>query len=280
MRSSSLLAFSKGKAILLADWETTHSRGTAVIAEFFALADFLRKYPKVVLALTNPSRSVTDKLALLSELGCIQMEDCLIETVNREILHLRWSNPYDLIAVWEKLGTAALLQEVAWVDKVQLVSDELFSITEYLTTNREVRIALSDRKGRNIPGRIKLAEELFSSQIDDFTLLLLKRAIITLAGIESAWERCSLTSQLRQYQALLVEKLSADVVTVSSAVTLGSAQFNRLKEILESKLGRAVVLNQTVDSELIGGLRLQIGAKIYDASILSALSETKQKMAG
>lgn len=280
MRSSSLLAYSKGKKILLDNQESLRGRGTAVAEGFFALADFLRKYPKVSLALTNPSRNSKDKLVLMSELGLVKVADSVIQAVNQEILGLRWSKPYDLIIAWEKLGTRALLQEVVFADKMQLVSDQVFSVTEYLAGNRAVRIALSDRKGRNISGRIKLAEELFAPQVDGFTLLFLKRAIITLSGIESVGEHRSLTSRLRHYQALLAEQLNADVVTVSSAVALEPAQIDRLRKILKSQLGRAIVLNVMVEPKLIGGFRLQIGEKTYDASILSALTKTKQKMAG
>lgn len=280
MRSSSLSAYSKGEGILLANQDSLRNQGNKVAADFFALADFLREYPKVSLALTNPARNVADKLALMSQLGLDGATDPLVHKVNEEILGSRWSNSYDLIAAWEKLGTVVLLKEVVFADKTQLVSDEVFSLIEYLAGNRQVRIALSDRKGRNIPERIKLAEELFASQIDSFTMLFLKRAIITLAGIDSLGEHRSLTSRLRHYQTLIVAQLEAEVVTVNSAVPLEAAQSDRLKTILESKLGRTVVLNVTVEPELIGGIRLQIGEKIYDASILSALTETKQKMAG
>ena len=62
-------------------------------------------------------------------------------------------------------------------------------------------------------------------------------------------------------------------VTVRSAVPLTEAQTASLKERLARTIGGTPVLRLEVDPALIGGLVIQVGDDVYDASIRSRLEQ-------
>ena len=67
-------------------------------------------------------------------------------------------------------------------------------------------------------------------------------------------------------------------VTVRSAVPLTDAQADALKERLAKSVGGTPVLKQEVDPALIGGLVVQVGDDVYDASVRNRLEQLRQRL--
>ena len=51
-----------------------------------------------------------------------------------------------------------------------------------------------------------------------------------------------------------------------------------MKSFLEKQTGKKVILETTVDPEIIGGLVIQMEDKLYDASISGKLRKAKQEL--
>jgi F-type H+-transporting ATPase subunit delta len=69
-------------------------------------------------------------------------------------------------------------------------------------------------------------------------------------------------------------------VTVRSAVSLDDAQQDGLRQRLALLLGGATpVLRVEVDPALIGGLVVQVGDDVYDASIRTHLARLRDRLA-
>lgn len=63
------------------------------------------------------------------------------------------------------------------------------------------------------------------------------------------------------------EVLFLRIVVVTTARPLGSKLEQKLEKKLETKLEEKVLLNWQEDEDLIGGLKLEIGSKVINASI-------------
>ena len=69
------------------------------------------------------------------------------------------------------------------------------------------------------------------------------------------------------------------VATVTTAHDLTPAQKERLGGLLERLLGRRVALNVVVDPRVVGGLRVQSGADVLDATVLARLADARRRLA-
>jgi ATP synthase F1 delta subunit len=68
-------------------------------------------------------------------------------------------------------------------------------------------------------------------------------------------------------------------VTVTSAVELDPAVVARIGEEVERQTGEAVELSSRVDDEILGGIVLQVGNMVLDASIRSRLEKLRKTVA-
>ncbi|HEX3240162.1 MAG TPA: ATP synthase F1 subunit delta [Solirubrobacterales bacterium] len=68
-------------------------------------------------------------------------------------------------------------------------------------------------------------------------------------------------------------------VTVVSAVELDEAVVKKIGEEVERQTGEAVELSSRVDDEILGGIVLQVGNMVLDASIRSRLEKLRKTVA-
>jgi len=66
---------------------------------------------------------------------------------------------------------------------------------------------------------------------------------------------------------------------VTSRTELTPAQRERLAGILAQAYGSDMQLNVSVDPTVIGGLRVQVGADVVDATVLSRLDDARRRLA-
>ena len=68
-------------------------------------------------------------------------------------------------------------------------------------------------------------------------------------------------------------------VTVTSAVELDPAVVDRVGDEIERQTGQSVQLSSRVDAEILGGIVLQVGNMVLDASIRNRLEKLKKNVA-
>jgi F-type H+-transporting ATPase subunit delta len=68
-------------------------------------------------------------------------------------------------------------------------------------------------------------------------------------------------------------------VTVTSAVELDPAVTEKIGEEIERQTGRKVELSSRVDDEILGGIVLQVGNMVLDASIRNRLEKLRKSVA-
>ena len=83
----------------------------------------------------------------------------------------------------------------------------------------------------------------------------------------------------RQFDELWKKENRRIEVTVTSAVELEPAVVERVGEEIERQTGQKVELASRVDGEILGGIVLQVGNKVLDASIRARLEKLRKSVA-
>jgi F-type H+-transporting ATPase subunit delta len=83
----------------------------------------------------------------------------------------------------------------------------------------------------------------------------------------------------REFEALWKRENRRIDVTVTSAVELDPAVVARIGEEIERQTGQTVELASRVDDEILGGIVLQVGNMVLDASIRSRLEKLRKSVA-
>jgi F-type H+-transporting ATPase subunit delta len=87
---------------------------------------------------------------------------------------------------------------------------------------------------------------------------------------------------LPQLIVVLKEMLSEERGEVTAEVTtakaLTKAQAEKLAKTLKAQVGKSIIIKETVDETIIGGLIVKVGSKMIDTSIASKLNALQSKM--
>ena len=70
------------------------------------------------------------------------------------------------------------------------------------------------------------------------------------------------------------------IANVTAAVELSAAQRTRLATILGDVYGKDIQINATVDPEVLGGIRVQVGAEVVDGTVLARLDDARRRLVG
>ena len=83
----------------------------------------------------------------------------------------------------------------------------------------------------------------------------------------------------RSFDSLWAEENRLLPVTVTSAVELDEALVQDLGRKIEEQTGRRVELSSAVDPDVLGGLVLQVGNMVLDASVRNRLEQLRKQVA-
>ena len=98
-------------------------------------------------------------------------------------------------------------------------------------------------------------------------LLIESNRVREIAGIAEEFER-------------LADEAAGRVrATVTTAVELRSSERDRVAEELSKRLGEEVRIKVVVDPRILGGLKLQYGDRLVDASVATKLQQLRRRLA-
>lgn len=83
----------------------------------------------------------------------------------------------------------------------------------------------------------------------------------------------------RRYDELWAKENKRLEVTVTSAIKLDDAVVQSVGSAIEKQTGQTIELRDEVDPDIIGGLKLQVGNMVLDASIRSRLEKLRRDLA-
>jgi F-type H+-transporting ATPase subunit delta len=151
------------------------------------------------------------------------------------------------------------------------VLQELGSFAEIYSGSEELKATLTSTM---VPGeaRLRILDEILRRiMASDLTkkFLRLLDAKGRMIGVEDIH---------RSYKRMVDDKLGRVDAEVITPAPLGMAESATLKQRLEKITRRQVVLTQTVDKSMIGGIVTRVGHLVYDGSVASFLEEARQAL--
>lgn len=182
----------------------------------------------------------------------------------------RWSSPNDLLAGIEELGlrAASLSSLKSGAD----VEGELFQFARTVGENPELELTLGARIGDDT-AKGQLVDTLLSGRASVETALIVSSLVQQPRGRR-------VHQLLADASRVVAEQRGQIVATVTTAAAVSTAQQDRLVALLSARYGRPVAVNTVIDPAVVGGLRVQIGDDVIDASIASRLQDLRLRLAG
>jgi len=238
--------------------------------ELFTITKVLDDSIQLERALTDPSRPVADKVAVLKELLGDNAHPMTMEIMT-DLVSRRWSRARDIANAAEDFGVDAMMYYADATDATLQVSIELSELHSALLNLPVVRAKLYDYQATS-EARVKLFREVFSGKtLNKVTMRLAEHA----------------TCNLRRRRYLetiqwLINKFSRhmgeSMVTVTTATPLKKEQIKRLVEVYSAKVGRQVHINSVVDPTVLGGMRIQVGDEVTDNTVVAQLQNLHRKV--
>ena len=84
-----------------------------------------------------------------------------------------------------------------------------------------------------------------------------------------------LTAVIAAFEALYAKKTGLVAAEVVSAQALTAAQLKTIQTSLRTSLGKDPELTTRVDPAILGGLKVKVGSKLFDASLKTKLDQMK-----
>ena len=238
--------------------------------ELFTITKVLDDSIQLERALTDPSRPVADKVAVLTELLGDNVHPMTMEIMT-DLVSRHWSRARDIANAVEDFGVDAMMYYADATGATLQVSVELSELHSALLNLPVVRAKLYDYQATS-EARVKLFREVFSgTTLNKVTMRLAEHA----------------TCNLRRRRYLetiqwLINKFSRhmgeSMVTVTTATPLKKEQIKRLVEVYSAKVGRQVHINSVVDPTVLGGMRIQVGDEVTDNTVVAQLQNLHRKV--
>lgn len=236
--------------------------------ELFTITNVLDHNIQLERALTDPSRPVEDKVAVVKTLIGDDAHPLTMEIMS-DLVARRWSRVSDIANAAEDFGVDGMMYYADHTNTTLQVSIELAQLHSALLNLPVVRSKLYDA---TVPAeaRIKLLYSLIGNA--DFN-------VVTKRLAEHA--TCNLRNR-RYLQTIqwLINKFSRhmgeSMVTVTTATPLSKEQVKKLVAIYSAKTGHPVHINSVVDSTVLGGMRIQVGDEVTDNTVVAQLQHLQR----
>lgn len=238
--------------------------------ELLAVAELLVGQPRLRRALADPARPGADRAALLRGLLAGKIGQPAQELLDTLVAG-RWSSGTDLLGGVEQLGAQALLASAERAGTLAEVEDELFRFGQVVASDPRLAAAIGDR-AVPVERRATLTDSLLAGKATDVTARAVRMALGGFGGR-------SVAGALTRLVELAAGRRDLSVAYVTVATPLTEAEEQRLGTALSARYGRDVSVKTTVDPQVLGGARVQVGADLYDGTIARRLHQARNALA-
>ncbi|MBT2595813.1 F0F1 ATP synthase subunit delta [Arthrobacter sp. ISL-72] len=229
-------------------------------------------------ALTDPSRSGDEKSALVKQLFSGKVSADAVDIASG-LAGSRWASARDIGDALETLAASVVIAvaenksavSASGITGLEALENDLFSFNQVVGSSHEVQRALSEPQA-SPAAKIALAEK-FVPNVSEEAKVLIGQAVSQPRGLK-------VTSLVRRFAELAAKRQQRWIATVSVTRPLTETQTSRLQAGLNALYGRELKINVTVDPALIGGIRIQVGDEVVDASVITRLGQLQRQLAG
>lgn len=246
--------------------EQLGSATITVADEILAFAGLLAREPRLRRALSDPSRSSSERAELARGLLSGKVSDGALEPIGT-LASGRWSAASELLEGAERLGVDALLSSAEQSGDLAEVEDELFRFGQIVSGDPKLAAILGDSTvdtGR----RTTVARELLEGKAKPVTVKLAELAVRGFGGRGFA-------NGLTRLVELAAERREAEIAYVTVAEPLSEAEEERLAATLTRRYGKQISIKVVVDPGVLGGMSVRIGSDLYDGTVARRLATVR-----
>ncbi|MGP4006167.1 F0F1 ATP synthase subunit delta [Streptomyces sp. 4N124] len=270
MNGASREALAAARERLDALTDNTSVDAGSLADELASLTALLHREVSLRRVLTDPAQSGEAKADLAQRLIGGQVSGEAADLLSG-MVRSRWSQSRDLVDALEQLANIADFTAAQKAGTLDDVEDELFRFGRIISSNTELRAALTNRSATT-SAKSELLRSLLGGRSTATTERLVTRLVTVPRGR-------SLEAGLESLSKLAAERRDRMVAVVTSAVPLSDGQKQRLGAALAKLYGRPMHLNLDVDPEVLGGIRVQVGDEVINGSIADRIEDAGRRLA-
>lgn len=163
----------------------------------------------------------------------------------------------------------ALFMLAKELDEIDIVKNDFDTLSAVVEENSEY-LKLLDTPSLSREERVKLVDAAFGT---------LNKNLVNLIKILAERRLVYLVSKIRQaYMLAYDEHYNIERVDAISAIPLTSEQINKLQLKLEKVTGKQIVVTNTIDSSILGGMKLRYLGIQLDGSIKTKLDNFEKSL--
>ncbi len=164
----------------------------------------------------------------------------------------------------------ALLESSVEKNEVDVVREDLNLVNEVINKSSELKNVILNPTFNE--GKVEeIIFDVFNSKISEITLNFIKMVLKS--------HRMDMFEDISYWYCEFDDKLKNKLkISITSAVVLNDETKERLKQKLENKFKKTILLNYTVDESIIGGIVIKAEDKIIDGSIKSRYERLKSSL--
>ena len=238
--------------------------GVSDARELLQAARAIERSPQLLAALVDTNGSGDDRAALLrsvfAQLGP-EAQRLLVVAASQ-----RWSSGRDLLEGLEDAG----IRIAAGATDADVAS-EIHAFGEIVEHDADLELALGGLLGES-GDKAQVVERLLAGKVSDATLVILDHLVRSPRGRR-------IGALLRQAADIVADAAGSGIATVTTAVALPEAQLRRLEAGLAQRYGRRLQVQQVIDPQIIGGLRVAVADDVIDGTIRSKFTDLRLRLA-
>ncbi|HWH99575.1 MAG TPA: F0F1 ATP synthase subunit delta [Propionibacteriaceae bacterium] len=238
----------------------------AMSGDLFSVVDALDSSVSLRRALTDPTTSERARQKLVHNLLDGKVSTAAVDIV-AEAVAMRWAGGGSFTAALERQAVRAQLMAADSDGNLENTEDELFRFARLVEANPDLRNALSDRSVP-VSKRHELVEGLLADRGTPATVALAKRAV-------AARER-TFAHTIEGFVTLAAEQKNRVVATVRVARPLSAEQRERLRQSLSQQVGREVGVQEIIDPDVLGGVRVELGDEVIEGTVADRLEQARR----
>jgi F-type H+-transporting ATPase subunit delta len=240
--------------------------GETFATDMFAVVDSLDSSATLRRAVTDPGTPEGARRGLVHGLFDGKVDRAVADFV-AEAATLRWAGGRTFAAALERQAVHAVLIVADRRGDLEDTEDQLFRFARFVESNPDLRNVLADRS-IDRSKRQELVGELLRGRATDATIMLAKRAV-------AARER-TFANTIEGYVTLAAAQKNRVVATVRVAKPLTSDQRDRLHAALTKQIGRDVAIQEVIDPDILGGVRVELGDEVFEGTVGDRLEAARR----
>ena len=256
----------RSRRVVLDDALDASTVDGAFAGDLFGVVDAFESSVALRRAVTDPAASEDRRSGLVRSLFGGRVPDPVVDFV-ADAARRRWTAGGVFVEALERAAVRAQLRAAESDGSLDDTEDGLFRFARIVASDRELRAALTDR---SVPVAVRqgLVEDLLADRATTSARVLAKRAV----GARSR----SFDHTVETYVDLAAEQKNRVVATVRVARPLDDGQRSRLQRALTRQAGREVVLQEVVDPDVLGGVRVELGDEVLEGTVWAKLDEARR----